>query len=78
MNNIAISPSIAMYALQNQNVERKIAKNIELTNTKSNTTNIDTIDIPSLQDQLLPSNLNTSIDTLNTIDTSASLAFSSL
>jgi hypothetical protein len=58
MNNIAISPSIAMYALQNQNVERKIAKNIELTNT----TNIDTSNIPSLQDQLLPSNLNTSID----------------
>jgi hypothetical protein len=30
MNNIAISPSIAMYALQNQNVERKIAKQIDL------------------------------------------------
>ena len=41
MNNIAISPTIAMYALQNQNVERKIAKNIDLkksvTNTVSNT-----------------------------------------
>ena len=30
MNNIAISPNIAMYALQNQNVERKIAKKIEV------------------------------------------------
>lgn len=30
MNNIAISPNIAMYALQNQNVERKIAKKIDL------------------------------------------------
>ena len=44
MNNIAISPTIAMYALQNQNVERKIAKNIDLkragSNTETNTTNI--------------------------------------
>ena len=31
MNNIAISPNIFMYALQNQNVERKIAKQIDLT-----------------------------------------------
>lgn len=30
MNNIAISPKIAMYALQNQNIERKIAKPISL------------------------------------------------
>jgi Cupin-like domain len=40
MNNIAISPNIAMYALQNQNVERKIAKKIdinELNDSKSNT-----------------------------------------
>ena len=126
-----------MYALQNQNVERKIAKNIGLktsntnintntntnTNTNSNiiietnnTTNetnntiietnntanetTDISNIPSIlippdfdqtntlsQDQLLPSNLNTYIDTtlgttldatLNTIDTSASQVFSSL
>ena len=32
MNNIAISPKILMYALQNQNVERKIAKNIHIDN----------------------------------------------
>ena len=58
MNNIAISPNIFMYALQNQNVEHKIAKQIdvsELQNTdeKSNntstsieelTTNIELID----------------------------------
>ena len=30
MNNIAISPHIFMYALQNQNVERKIAKQIDI------------------------------------------------
>ncbi len=30
MNNIAISPKIFMYALQNQNVERKIAKTIDI------------------------------------------------
>ena len=30
MNNIAISPNIFMYALQNQNVERKIAKQIDI------------------------------------------------
>jgi hypothetical protein len=32
MNNIAISPKIFMYALQNQNVERKIAKQINVNN----------------------------------------------
>lgn len=30
MNNVAISPHILMYALQNQNVERKIARQIDL------------------------------------------------
>lgn len=30
MNNLAISPNIFMYALQNQNVERKIAKKIDI------------------------------------------------
>jgi hypothetical protein len=33
MNNIAISPKICMYALQNQNVERKIAKPIDVVNS---------------------------------------------
>jgi hypothetical protein len=32
MNNIAISPHIFMYALQNQNVERKTAKQIDIKN----------------------------------------------
>jgi len=34
MNNIAISPKIFMYALQNQNVERKIAKHIDFSEHK--------------------------------------------
>lgn len=49
MNNIAISPKIFMYALQNQNVERKIAKHI---------------DIKHLQKQNYDINSSTSIDTL--------------
>ncbi len=36
MNNVAISPKIFMYALQNQNVERKIARPIDLTMKKAN------------------------------------------
>ena len=44
MNNIAICPNIAMYALQNQNVERKIAKKIDISVLNTPTTpNIDTI-----------------------------------
>lgn len=30
MNNLAIVPNIALYALQNQNVERKFAKQIDI------------------------------------------------
>lgn len=37
MNNVAISPHIFMYALQNQNVERKIARQIDLTAPKLKT-----------------------------------------
>jgi hypothetical protein len=43
MNNIAISPHIFMYALQNQNVERKTAKQIDIKSLqqgKEETTNI--------------------------------------
>ena len=36
MNNIAISPHIFMYALQNQNVERKTAKQIDIKNLNQN------------------------------------------
>ena len=52
MNNIAITPKICMYALQNQNVERKIAKQI---------------DIKQLQKQNKESNDSTSIDELTNI-----------
>ena len=47
MNNIAISPNIAMYALQNQNVEHKIAKKIDmsyLNTNKNNSSNTITYD----------------------------------
>jgi len=40
MNNIAISPQICMYALQNQNVERKIAKPIDIIEKKMDSTPI--------------------------------------
>ena len=76
MNNIAISPNICMYALQNQNVERKIAKNIGLkpehTNISetvpvSETTNISDIsniqEIPSTNTLSLNTNLDTTLDT---------------
>jgi hypothetical protein len=57
MNNIAISPNIFMYALQNQNVERKIAKNIGIQkdndtptqNTTSSSTSIN--DIPTVEEK---------------------------
>lgn len=48
MNNIAISPHIFMYALQNQNVEHKIAKKIDIKNlqqVKNETTNISELEI---------------------------------
>ena len=42
LNNIAISPKIFMYALQNQNVECKIVKNLK-TNVETNKeTNVET------------------------------------
>jgi hypothetical protein len=56
MNNIAISPKIFMYALQNQNVERKIAKQIDIKHLqKKNEDNIGS----TLIDQLtnIPDNL---------------------
>lgn len=39
MNNLAICPSIFMYALQNQNVERKIAKKIDIKHLQENNNN---------------------------------------
>jgi hypothetical protein len=39
MNNIAISPKIMLYTLQNQNVERKIAKHIDTTENRNQVSN---------------------------------------
>jgi hypothetical protein len=62
MNNIAILPTIFMYALQNQNIERKIVKNLSVVSTNIDTTNIDTTNIDT-------TNIDTTnIDTMN-IDT---------
>jgi len=41
MNNIAISPHIFMYALQNQNVERKIAKKIDIKELNNESTSLE-------------------------------------
>jgi ribosomal protein L16 Arg81 hydroxylase len=48
MNNIAISPKIFMYALQNQNVERKIVKKLDITESSPNNMNSDTTSIDNL------------------------------
>jgi hypothetical protein len=49
MNNISISPKIIMYALQNQNVERKIAKQINIKHLQEkNIENKDTTTIEKL------------------------------
>jgi hypothetical protein len=49
MNNIAISPNIFMYALQNQNVERKTVRQIDIKSLqKTNHYNNDTTDINEL------------------------------
>ena len=73
MNNIAISPNIAMYALQNQNVERKIAKKIDIdllnqpinTNTNTNTVNVDVNVKEVINETTEISDLITSNDTKN-------------
>ena len=43
MNNVAISPKIFMYTLQNQNVERKIARPIKTAFTKEENQNDSTL-----------------------------------
>ena len=53
MNNIAISPNVFMYALQNQNVERKTVRQIDIkslqkTDAYNNNNNNDTTDINEL------------------------------
>lgn len=72
MNNIAISPNIFMYALQNQNVERKIAKNIGIqkaTDTPTqNTTSTSINDIPTV-DENYTSEVNANLITNSTVET---------
>jgi hypothetical protein len=81
MNNIAISPKIFMYALQNQNVERKIAKQLDIIIDKKKGTTlieelinsneeIDSILIPNEQTEQLPQIKETFInnDSLEIID----------
>ncbi len=65
MNNIAISPNIAMYALQNQNVEHKIAKKIDMTylDTNKNNNNATTYN------NNIPNYGNVSDDKLSQFDT---------
>ena len=62
MNNIAISPKIFMYALQNQNVERKIAKPINIIDKLENKKDSTPIEeISSNIEEIIPNNLNTEI-----------------
>jgi hypothetical protein len=74
MNNIAISPNICMYALQNQNVERKIAKNIGLKTSSTNSnTNFDTnFDINSNTNS--STNSSTIIETNNTTNETTNIS----
>lgn len=61
MNNIAISPHIFMYALQNQNVERKIAKQIDIKKLNQlSKTNTETSLETNLDSTSLETNLETS------------------
>jgi hypothetical protein len=64
MNNIAISPHIFMYALQNQNVERKIAKKIDIkelnkeVKNEETTSNDEPINNESKNDEVNKSEIN--------------------
>ena len=67
MNNIAISPHIFMYALQNQNVERKTAKQIDIKTLqqkevveKNETTNISELNTSSHGEEIVTSEIITS------------------
>ena len=65
MNNIAISNHVFLYALQNQNIDRKIAKTIDIS-TLSN-------DVKVLEKEKIESNLevkeSSNIEDLPTINT---------
>lgn len=66
MNNIAISPKIGMYTLQNQNVERKIAKTIDINHLqkKEDSTSIDelTNNIKSVNEPNLAKDMDENLD----------------
>jgi hypothetical protein len=72
MNNIAISPHIFMYALQNQNVERKTAKQIDIKSLNQsqnqNQNEIET-DVKTQNEIIVTNNNNntTDISTINNI-----------
>jgi hypothetical protein len=64
MNNIAISPHIFMYALQNQNVERKTAKQIDIKTLQqkeivenNETTNISELNTSSHREEIVTSEI---------------------
>jgi hypothetical protein len=70
MNNVAISPSIAMYALQNQNVDRKIVKKIDIKNKNVNNINItETTNISDINVTEPFDNNTTNISDSNIIET---------
>jgi len=64
MNNIAISPNIFMYALQNQNIERKIAKQIDISELQKDIDNNNSN--YSNNDNNSNNNNTTSLEDLNT------------
>ena len=75
MNNAAISPHIFMYALQNQNVERKIAKQIDIKHLNTNiTSSINNTNITSsINTDINNTNVSTNINTNITSDTNINI-----
>ena len=69
MNNIAISPHIFMYALQNQNVERKIAKQIDIKKLNQvSQTSLET-NIEIIEKNFDSTNIETNLNQETTVDT---------
>jgi hypothetical protein len=80
MNNIAISPHIFMYALQNQNVERKTAKQIDIKTLQQKevvenkeTTNISELNTNSVTEEIVDTSMSVKNEVtdaiLKTLDT---------
>ena len=63
MNNIAISPNIFMYALQNQNVECKIVKNLDINVEQNVVTNVEQNVQTNVEQNVQPSIEQSNIDT---------------